>query len=50
MTIDINLLRTDKGGNPNLVRESERKRGGDPKLVDLVIQLDDEWKKSTFLF
>jgi seryl-tRNA synthetase len=45
--IDINLLRTDKGGNPDLVRESQRKRGG-PKaveLVDKVLSLDEEWKK-----
>ncbi|KNE67576.1 serine-tRNA ligase [Allomyces macrogynus ATCC 38327] len=48
MTIDINLLRTDKGGNPALVRESERKRGNDPKRVDQVIALDEEWKKITF--
>ncbi|KAI8912082.1 hypothetical protein DFJ77DRAFT_432340 [Powellomyces hirtus] len=48
--IDINLLRTDKGGNPELVRESQRKRGGDKavKLVDEVIALDDDWKKARF--
>ena len=45
--IDINLLRTDKGGNPDLVKESQRKRGGGAKvdLVDEVIKLDDEWKR-----
>lgn len=45
--IDINLLRADKGGNPDLVRESQRKRGGDAKvlIVDQVLTLDDEWKK-----
>ncbi|KAJ3280144.1 Cytosolic seryl-tRNA synthetase [Borealophlyctis nickersoniae] len=48
--IDINLLRTDKGGNPDLVRESQRKRGGGKKveLVDEVIALDDAWKKARF--
>lgn len=45
--IDINLLRIDKGGNPDLVRDSQRKRGGGAKvsLVDEVIALDDDWKK-----
>jgi seryl-tRNA synthetase len=45
--IDINLLRTDKGGNPEKVRISQRKRGGEKAvlLVDRVLELDDEWKK-----
>ncbi|KAJ3020023.1 Cytosolic seryl-tRNA synthetase [Thoreauomyces humboldtii] len=49
--IDINLLRTDKGGNPDLVKESQRKRGGDKAvaLVDEVIALDDDWKKARFV-
>ncbi|KAI8920729.1 hypothetical protein BC831DRAFT_477301 [Entophlyctis helioformis] len=48
--IDINLLRADKGGNPDLVRESQRKRGGDKAvaLVDEVLALDEEWKKARF--
>ncbi|KNC98609.1 serine-tRNA ligase [Spizellomyces punctatus DAOM BR117] len=48
--IDINLLRVDKGGNPDVVRESQRKRGGGAKvaLVDEVIALDDDWKKARF--
>ncbi|OAJ44316.1 serine-tRNA ligase [Batrachochytrium dendrobatidis JEL423] len=48
--IDINLLRADKGGNPELIRESQRKRGGDAAalLVDQVLTLDDEWKKARF--
>ncbi|TPX42517.1 serine---tRNA ligase [Synchytrium endobioticum] len=46
--IDINLLRVDKGGNPDLVRESQRKRGGSVELVDQVIALDDEWKKARY--
>ncbi|KAJ3049430.1 Cytosolic seryl-tRNA synthetase [Rhizophlyctis rosea] len=48
--IDINLLRADKGGNPDQVRESQRKRGGGKKveLVDEVIALDNEWVKARF--
>ena len=43
--IDINLLRESKGGDPQAVRDSQRKRGGEEavKLVDEVIQLDAEW-------
>ncbi|KAI9190247.1 Cytosolic seryl-tRNA synthetase [Blastocladiella emersonii ATCC 22665] len=48
MTLDINLLRVEKGGNPDAVRESERKRGADPKGVDRVIELDQQWVKISF--
>ena len=41
--IDINLLRVDKGGNPELVRESQRKRGASVELVDEIIPIDREW-------
>jgi len=43
MTIGIELLRKDKGGDPDMVRESERRRFRDGKLVDEVIALDKEW-------
>jgi seryl-tRNA synthetase len=48
--IDINLLRKDKGGDPEVVRTSQRKRGGDKAvaLVDEVLALDDDWKKCNF--
>ncbi|KAI9203127.1 uncharacterized protein BJ171DRAFT_510944 [Polychytrium aggregatum] len=46
--LDINLLREDRGGNPELVRESQRKRGGKVELVDQVIELDNDWKKARF--
>jgi seryl-tRNA synthetase len=43
--LDINLFREDRGGNPELVRESQRRRFADPSLVDKVIELDTEWRK-----
>ncbi|KAJ3302495.1 Cytosolic seryl-tRNA synthetase [Kappamyces sp. JEL0829] len=48
--IDINLLRADKGGNPEAVKASQRKRGGEKaaELVDQVIALDNEWKAARF--
>ena len=43
--LDINLLRTDKGGNPELIRESQRSRNAKVELVDEVIELDRAWIK-----
>uniref|UniRef100_A0A0G4I6D8 Serine-tRNA synthetase type1 N-terminal domain-containing protein n=1 Tax=Chromera velia CCMP2878 TaxID=1169474 RepID=A0A0G4I6D8_9ALVE len=48
MPIDINLLRPEKGGNPDLVRESERMRGKDPQVVDQIIAADQEWRQEKF--
>ena len=41
MPIDINLLRVSRGGNPNLVRQSQKNRFASVELVDEVIALDD---------
>ncbi len=58
MGLDINLFRAEKGtfsidfplkstgGNPDLIRESVKKRFQDPKIVDDVLALDQEWRKS----
>lgn len=45
MPVDINLFRKDKGGDPDLVRKSEAVRCRDGKLVDEVIELDEQWRK-----
>jgi hypothetical protein len=34
----------EKGGDPELVRESQRRRYADVGLVDKVIELDNEWR------
>lgn len=44
--LDIILFRS-KGGNPDLVRQSQLKRFQNVQLVDKVIQLDIQAKKST---
>lgn len=44
--LDIVLLRKDQGGNPDLVRESQRRRYADAGLVDQVIGYDEEWRQS----
>lgn len=50
--IDINLLRPDKGGDIQAVKDSQRKRGGEAAvaLVDDVLSLDQDWIKATFDF
>ncbi|KAH0754180.1 hypothetical protein KY290_024450 [Solanum tuberosum] len=42
--LDINLFRK----NPEIIRESQRRRFGDVTLVDQVIQLDKEWRHRQF--
>ncbi|CAN8076818.1 unnamed protein product [Agarophyton chilense] len=42
--LDINLFREDRGGNPDLVRESQRRRFKKESLVDDVIKWDKEWR------
>ena len=44
--LDILLFRTDQGGNPDLVRESQRRRYADVTLVDKVIEFDTQWRQS----
>jgi seryl-tRNA synthetase len=46
--LDINLFRVEKGGNPDLIKASQRKRGASCELVDEIIQLDKEWVKIRF--
>ena len=38
--LDINWFREDKGHNPDIIRDSLKKRFRDPKIVDLVIEKD----------
>ena len=42
--LDINLFRAEKGGDPERIRESQRKRYKDESHVDEVIRLDVEWR------
>ena len=47
--LDINLLRAEKGGNPDVVRESQRRRyAKDSNMVDEVIAVDVEWRQAQF--
>ncbi len=40
--LDINFVRE----HPQLVRDSEKRRNRDPKIVDTFLQLDADWKKA----
>ncbi|CAL5375587.1 unnamed protein product [Camellia sinensis] len=46
--LDINLFREDKGHNPEIIRESQRRRFANVDLVDEVIALDKEWRQRQF--
>ncbi|XP_077212714.1 serine--tRNA ligase-like isoform X2 [Tasmannia lanceolata] len=46
--LDINLFREDKGNDPEIIRESQRRRFASVELVDEIILLDKEWRQSQF--
>lgn len=45
MVLDLDLFRTDKGGDPEIVRDCQRKRFKDVTLVDKLVAADTEWRK-----
>jgi seryl-tRNA synthetase len=47
MGLDIVLFRKDQGGEPEVVRESQRRRFKPVEDVDAVIEADDKHRKST---
>jgi len=47
MPLDINLFRVHAGGDPEIIRESQRRRFASVELVDQIIAKDDEWRKMT---
>lgn len=46
MPLDITLFRAN-GGNPELIRESQRRRFASVEIVDEIIQKDDVWRGLT---
>ncbi|KAL0322077.1 UNVERIFIED_CONTAM: Serine--tRNA ligase [Sesamum calycinum] len=46
--LDINLFREEKGGNPEKIRESQRRRFANVDLIDEVIELDKVWRQRQF--
>lgn len=49
MVLDLDLFRTDKGGDPEKVKETQAKRFKDVSLVDKLVQADAEWRKCRFV-
>ena len=47
MTLDVTSFIDGKGGNSEVIRESQRKRGHSVEVVDEVIQMYQDWVKST---
>ena len=46
MVLDIGLFRADKGGNPDLIRESQQRRGKSVEVVQQVIEVDSQHRAS----
>lgn len=45
MVLDIELFRADKGGDPDKIRDNQRKRFKDASYVDKVVEADTKWRK-----
>lgn len=45
MVLDLDLFRSDKDGDPDKVRENQRKRFKDVALVDTVVEQDSLWRR-----
>ena len=45
MVLDVELFRADKGGDPDKIRENQRKRFKDVSYVDKVVEADTKWRK-----
>eukprot|EP01100_Stratorugosa_tubuloviscum_P004961 TRINITY_DN225_c0_g1_i1.p1 TRINITY_DN225_c0_g1~~TRINITY_DN225_c0_g1_i1.p1 ORF type:complete len:504 (-),score=269.13 TRINITY_DN225_c0_g1_i1:92-1603(-) len=47
--LDIILFRAEKGGNPELLRESQRRRYANVNLIDEIIEIDKIWREKAFI-
>lgn len=48
MVLDIDLFRADKGGDPEKMRENQKLRYKDVKLVDLIVEKDNQWRQCKY--
>jgi len=48
MVLDINLFRSEKGSDPQIIRDSQKKRYKRVELVDEVIEYDSQWRTIRF--
>merc|ERR1712226_1797067 len=49
MVLDIEAFRPEAGGNPDKVKENQKKRFKSVALVDVVVENDKLWRKARFL-
>lgn len=50
MVLDIHLFRAEKGGDQEKMRENQKNRFKDEKLVELIIQKDNKWRLCKFMW
>jgi len=48
MVLDIDEFRPEKGGNPDKIRDNQRKRFCDVSMVDKIVEADEKWRKARF--
>ncbi|XWV26102.1 serine-tRNA synthetase [Tupanvirus soda lake] len=48
--LDINLFRIERGGNPDLIRASQKARGASVEIVDEIIVLDKKYLRTLYEF
>ena len=48
MVLDLDSFRHEKGGDPEKIRENQRKRYKKPELVDAVVEIDAQWRRLRF--
>jgi len=48
MVLDLTLFRKEKGGDPDLIKESQKKRYKDVTLVDKVVEIDNKWREVSY--
>ena len=48
MVLDLILFRADQGGDPDKIKENQKRRCKDVTHVDKVIEADTQWRKREF--
>ncbi|VDN97271.1 unnamed protein product [Rodentolepis nana] len=48
MVLSLDLFRKDKGGDPEIIKKSQKDRYKDPSVVDKIIDLDEQWRKARY--
>jgi len=48
MVLDLNLFRKEKGGNPDTIKESQKKRYKDVTIVDKIVEIDNKWREVSY--